>query len=351
MSGLSVMIPTFRRPESFLRAARSVLRQVGLANPPQLVAIDNSPEGSAAQAFAALRQETTAPLVLLHESRPGVANARNAGMSATHGALVAFLDDDEEAPPHWLAALLAVQRQTGADAVFGPVQARLANDAIPHKAYVERLYTRAGPQQSGPSHRYYGIGNSLLRRETMLAASAPFSLEANEKGGEDDMLFSWAHAAGRRFAWAAEAVVIEHIPPERANLAYAMKRAFAFGQGPCEAAFAAEPKQWGAIAAHMALGGAQATLCGAVAGAAFLAGSPARYWFLDKAVRGAGKLVWWRPRLFYGEALARESALASPPASMNGGSPLSQANAGRLPSKTMTDRLMHRSGAADRGRS
>lgn len=346
MSSLSVMIPTFRRPESFLRAARSVLRQVGLAAPPQLVAVDNSPEGCAAQAFAALRQETTAPLALLHEARPGVANARNAGMTAAHGALVAFLDDDEEAPPHWLAALLEVHRQTGADAVFGPVQARLANAAIPQKAYIERLYTRLGPQESGPSRRYYGIGNSLLRRDTMLAASAPFSPEANEKGGEDDMLFASAQAAGRRFAWAAEAAVVEHIPPERASLAHAMKRAFAFGQGACEAAFAAEPQRWGAIAAHMVVGGAQATLCGAVAGAAFLARSPVRYWFLDKAVRGAGKLVWWRPSLFYGEALARESAPANPPTPANGGGQLLPRQEARPLATTFGDGLTPRDGAA-----
>jgi succinoglycan biosynthesis protein ExoM len=308
MTAVSVMIPTFRRPESFLRAARSVLRQEGLAAPPQLVAVDNSPEGSAAQAFESLQREITCPLALRHEPRPGVAHARNAGLAAVTGNLVAFLDDDEEAPPTWLAALLRVQAETGADAVFGPVYARLPDTAGRHKDYVERLYTRAGPAESGPSPRYYGIGNALLRRDTMLAAPAPFDLEANEKGGEDDIIFSHAQAMGRRFAWAADAAVIEHIPPERASLGYAMKRAFAYGQGPCEAAYAAAPPQWATIATHMAIGGVQAVVCGAAAGAAFLAGHRHRYWFLDKAVRGAGKIVWWRPQAFYGAALAARTA-------------------------------------------
>lgn len=308
MTAVSVMIPTFRRPESFLRAARSVLRQEGLLQPPQLVAVDNSPEGSAARAFEVLRRETDAPLALLHEPRPGVANARNAGMAAVAGALVAFLDDDEEAPPTWLAALLRVQAQTAADAVFGPVQARLPDNAGPHKEYVEQLYTRSGPAESGLSPRYYGIGNALLVRNALLASPAPFADEANEKGGEDDILFSHAQAAGRRFAWAADAAVIEHIPSERASLGYAMKRAFAYGQGPCEAAYAATPPQWSLIAKHMAIGSAQAALCGVAAAAAFLAGHRHRYWLLDKAVRGAGKVVWWRPQSFYGAALAARTA-------------------------------------------
>ena len=308
MTAISVMIPTFRRPESFLRAARSVLRQEGLSAPPQLVAVDNSPEKSAARAFSVLQMESRAPLVLLDEPRPGVANARNVGVSAAAGALVAFLDDDQEAPPGWLAALAAVQAQTGADAVFGPVQARLPSGAGPHAAYVERLYTRSGPAVSGISPRAYGIGNALLVRDSLLSGAAPFALEANEKGGEDDILFAAAAAAGRRFAWAADAAVIEHIPPERSSLGYALKRAFAYGQSPCETAYAAQPRQWGAIARHMGIGAAQATVCGALAGAAFLAGSPHRYWLLDKAVRGAGKAVWWRPQYFYGEALARQTA-------------------------------------------
>jgi hypothetical protein len=147
--------------------------------------------------------------------------------------------------------------------------------------------------------------NALLVRATMLAAPAPFALETNEKGGEDDILFSTAQAAGRRFAWAADAGILEHIPPERASLAYALKRSFAYGQGPCETAYSASPRQWGAIARHMSVGVGQAIACGAAAGFAFLARAPQRYWFLDKAVRGAGKVVWWQEQRFYGATLDR----------------------------------------------
>ena len=60
----------------------------------------------------------------VHEPAAGVANARNAGMTQATGGLIAFLDDDEEASPGWLAALIEAQRRFDADVVFGPVRTR-----------------------------------------------------------------------------------------------------------------------------------------------------------------------------------------------------------------------------------
>lgn len=303
MTLISVMIPTMRRPESFLRAARSVLTQTGVGASFEIIAVDNAPEGSAAEAFALFSAEASAagvPFRHAHEPNPGVANARNAAMGLAKGDLIACLDDDEEAPLHWLAALLRVQRETKADAVFGPVMAQLPPNTSPHAAFFESVYTRTGPAQSGPVDRYYGMGNSLVVRATILPNTPPFDLEANEKGGEDDLLFSKAQAKGCRFAWAADAPVIEHLPPARATLRHAIKRSFAYGQGPCEAAASLSPPDWAAIAKHMVVGICQMSVFGILAALAFAIRAKHRLWLLDKAARGAGKVFWWSPQRFYG---------------------------------------------------
>ena len=148
---VSVIIPTFRRPDSFLRAARSVLAQQDI-NAFELIAIDNSPEGSALAVFRQIEREANIPVLWAHEPRPGVAQARNAGLKLARGKLIAWLDDDEEASPNWLTSLITVRRKTGAQSVFGPVRARAASHAE-HMSFYEALYSRSGPKASGPTPR------------------------------------------------------------------------------------------------------------------------------------------------------------------------------------------------------
>lgn len=303
MTLVSILIATFRRPDSFLRAARSVLAQQA-AGTFELVAVDNSPEGSALAAFRQLEAETRVPFRWVHEPRPGVAHARNAALRHAQGTLIAWLDDDEEAPPHWLAALLAVRNSTGAQSVFGPVRARAAADT-PNGQFFENLYARTGPAVSGPAPRAYGIGNSLQPR-TLFGEAEAFDPRANERGGEDDALFAaWADA-GAHFAWASDAWVIEHLGPDRTRLTHGLRRAFAYGQGPCETAWAA--RDFVALGRHMCIGAAQACAYGAASALMFAGSTPRALALLDRAARGAGKVFWFLEQRFYGATLARQPA-------------------------------------------
>ncbi|QGZ94779.1 glycosyltransferase family 2 protein [Terricaulis silvestris] len=302
MIRVSVLVPTFRRPESFLRAARSVLAQQGVEGV-ELIAVDNSPEGSALAAFRILEGDASIPFRWAHEPRAGVAHARNAALALAQGDLAAWLDDDEEASPHWLASLIAVRRETGAQSVFGPVRARCACED--NADFYENLYSRSGPTESGYSERAYGIGNSLQPR-LMFEEAQPFDPRANQTGGEDDALFaSWADV-GARFAWAADAWVIEHLGPERTHLKHGLKRAFAYGQGPCETAWAT--RDFAGLAKHMAIGAGQAIVFGAASAIALAGSTPRALALLDRAARGAGKVFWFWEQRFYGEALVRQPA-------------------------------------------
>src|SRR5690606_20411702 len=95
----------------------------------EVVLVDNDPDASALECLRALNDPRVA---VVHEPRAGVANARNAGLRAAKGELIAFLDDDEIAPAGWLAELLRVQAEHNADVVFGPVRTRLANPPRDH---------------------------------------------------------------------------------------------------------------------------------------------------------------------------------------------------------------------------
>lgn len=298
MNRISVIIPTFRRPDSLIEAARSVFAQDCLDRyEVELVIVDNDPARSADRAWPVIRDEATIPVIHARAPQPGVANARNAGLAVSTGSLVAFLDDDETAGPGWLSALAAAQARFDADVVFGPVRADLPPEAR-HRAFLEGFFSRQGPVETSATAQYWGCGDSLIRRAA-LPKPEPFDPARNLTGGEDDLLFQTMARAGARFAWSAEAVVFEHPDPRRLTLRYALKRGFAYGQGPAAAAFAAGPLRWPAIPLWMGWGLLQALVYGVQA---LCSDGERRPFALDRAARGLGKLLWFPPfkLRFYG---------------------------------------------------
>jgi glycosyltransferase involved in cell wall biosynthesis len=314
---VAVVIPTLRRPESLTRTLCSVFDAAGaLDRIREIVVADNAPEASAREAVDALRLRSPAPLVYVHVPTPGVATARNSALRATDAPLIAFIDDDEEAQSGWLSALLSTHERLGADVTFGPIQGRIEDREHWARGYLEGLFSRLGPATSGPSARYWGCGNSLMTRAAALPGSAPFDFGADQTGGEDDVLFAALRARGGRFAWAADAWVIEHAPAHRATIRHALRRAFAYGQSPCQDA--ARRRDPAGVAKWMIIGAAQTVVYGVGSAVLSLLGRPERAAFLDRTARGLGKLFWterFEPK-FYGAAEVRRTDIPSAAASL-----------------------------------
>lgn len=298
---VSIIIPTQRRPGGLETAVRSVFRQTGVnTDQIELVVADNDQHPSAKPLIDRLRGEAPFPVIYVHEPEPGVANVRNAAVAAARGEWIAFLDDDEEAGPDWLNALMAVQARFEADAVFGPVRGRAPAGFTGHRAYLEWFFSREGPAEPQVLERYFGCGDSLVRRAAMPHPTRPFSAARNQSGGEDDLLFGQMSTAGARFAWAPDAWVWEDPQPERLSLGYAFSRAFAHGQGPTEAARA--QGDWPGVIRWMIIGLGQGVVFLLYAAALGLIGSGQAIFKLDYAIRCLGKTFWWGPfrKPFYG---------------------------------------------------
>ena len=300
---VSIIIPTQRRPAPLALALASVLGQTGVDRASlEVIVVDNDNSPSARRAVQATGEASAIPIRYVHEPRPGVAHARNAAVAASTGALIAFLDDDEDAPATWLSGLLAAQMRFDADVVFGPVKARLPATVTRHRLYLTRFFSRFGPTEPQVLKTYYGCGNSLVRRSALPHQTAPFDLSRNYIGGEDDLLFGTMQGAGARFAWAPDAWVHEDPVPTRLNLNYTLRRAFAYGQGPSSHCAARDDPvgtmRW------MAIGLGQAAVFGLIGAIKWMARSPdvAEAW--DRAARGLGKTFWGGPLKiqFYGNA-------------------------------------------------
>ena len=293
---ISVVIPTRGRPASLERAIRSVFAQTGVDDVAvELVVVDNHAGAEAKALGGRLAKGAPFPTAYVCEPTPGVASARNAGVAKARASLIAFIDDDEEASPGWLAALMHAQARFEADAVFGAVRGHAPETVRRHRAYFESFFSRLGPAEAGVIAGYYGCGDSLVRRAALPDPVQPFDTAQNHMGGEDDILFHAMQGQGARFAWAPDAWVWEHPDPRRLTLAYALRRAFGYGQGPSYACAARSPPDWKGAAYWMLVGLGQTLVYGAVAAAKWLSGSPDRAFALDRAARGLGKVLWFRP--------------------------------------------------------
>ena len=101
---VSIIVPTFGRPELLETAIRSVISQT--YDRWELLVIDDNGEGRSAGAETQLLLDRYLDdgriRYLRHEANLGGSQARNTGISAANGEYIAFLDDDDEWLPHKL---------------------------------------------------------------------------------------------------------------------------------------------------------------------------------------------------------------------------------------------------------
>jgi glycosyltransferase involved in cell wall biosynthesis len=105
---LSVVIPTFNRPEPTIRAIRSALEQT--RPPHEVVVVD---DGSSPPFRSGPFIEDPRVRIVTLPSNRGASAARQAGIDASTGDVIAFLDSDDRWLPEKLAAQTALLRRSG----------------------------------------------------------------------------------------------------------------------------------------------------------------------------------------------------------------------------------------------
>jgi succinoglycan biosynthesis protein ExoM len=292
---ISVIIPTYRRPELFRAAIESVLAQRGLKTAVEVIVVDNDPERSAEQSYIQLARNAVLPIRYVNEPRAGISHARNAGLAVSTGRYIAFLDDDEIASPNWLSSLLSTAHEHEADVVLGPVRPRYPS-GVPVPSCAHQFYSRDAQVPTGQAVRRFNIGNSILSRDRCLANTAPFDPKLGLSGGEDSLLLARLFEEGRRCVWCSEAVVIETIPPEKLTPFYLLRRAFRQGQTTAYLPSALARPQWRVVLRWMVIGAAQFCIFAPWGIAQRLSGREEWLSAMVKAASGLGK-VFWHPAI------------------------------------------------------
>ena len=105
---VSVVIPTYKRPNYLVRAIESVLNQT-YSNVEVLVVDDNNPGTEArieTEDIMKQFRENSRVKYIKHEKNKNGSAARNTGARASNGEYVAFLDDDDEYTPIRIETML-----------------------------------------------------------------------------------------------------------------------------------------------------------------------------------------------------------------------------------------------------
>jgi len=221
----SVSIASFCRPEGLARLLRSLEAQQG-APAFEVIVVDNDAAGSAAAICDSLKNRLS--LRYLLEPERGIARCRNRAVAASDSRFIAFIDDDDEAAPDWLASLHRVAVANEADAVFGKVTFRFAEEPA---AWIRQSGYRDPPiVAEGETLSWYRsrTNNAYVRRASLPDKLAPFDTGLDLVGGEDIDLFARMAARGARFV-AANACVFEYREPSRATARWLARRSFRNG--------------------------------------------------------------------------------------------------------------------------
>ncbi|WP_298917381.1 glycosyltransferase family 2 protein [uncultured Algimonas sp.] len=302
--GLSIVIPTYKRPQGLAVLLDSIVSDVEGRSDIAVIVADNDRERSAEAiveriaATAALHFEyTVAP-------EPGVSNARNAAMDLVRSPCVLFLDDDMEVMPGFVDAMLATSQALGASLTFAPIRAVLPQDANRLADWLAPLFSRQIDGESRLIEQVQGTGGCLFDMRGLTLPYPVFDPALNETGGEDDALFAAILRQGGRAAWCAEAQAMEHVPTHRTTLKYLWTRHFAYGQTPSRLAAGKGLFGAPAVMKWMAVGSVQSFVHGVAWLCLRLAGRPSHVGQLGRLAQGIGKVFWWdglSPR-FYGRS-------------------------------------------------
>jgi glycosyltransferase involved in cell wall biosynthesis len=233
---LVVVIPTFKRPDHLRRTLQSVIDQT-FSKSYAIVVMDNHPEGSEGAVAARdmlANAMVSATIVLAH--RRGNCAAYNAGF---HTALTIYrkahwiqiIDDDEIAERQWLELQVQTLQLTGADFCGAPQHPIFEGDddgdgdGDGEQIWHSHPVFQPPYEESGSVPILYSSGNVLISTDMLRQHQHPWLDEIfNFLGGGDSDFFSRCKARGAKFAWCAQAGVMETTPSRRTQLSWLNSR-------------------------------------------------------------------------------------------------------------------------------
>ncbi|MHB8760997.1 MAG: glycosyltransferase [Coriobacteriia bacterium] len=233
-SSVSVVICAYTpdRWHQLMAAVRSVHAQT--CRPEQIIVVIDHHPWLFEMARTRLAREDRVHSTVIESTGPhGLSGARNTGLEAARGDVIAFLDDDAVADPTWLEHLLAAYEDADVVAVGGrivPAWESRRPDWFPAEFYwVIGCTYRGMPEQRSPVRNV--IGANMSFRTAALRAAGGFCSElgrtASRPLGDEETEACIAvslRSPGSVVLYEPAAMVVHAVPDSRLTFEYFVKR-------------------------------------------------------------------------------------------------------------------------------
>ncbi|CAB3800687.1 glycosyltransferase [Pararobbsia alpina] len=212
---ISVVVPTYRRPELLMRCLGCLLLQTFDASRYEIIVCDDGPDDDTRKAvheLARLHAEA-GPLIryLAITATQGPAAARNAGWRIASAPLVAFTDDDTEPAAQWLSEGIAAF-DGSAGAVVGHIDVPLPPRPTDYEL-----------DASGLARAEFATANVFVERAALIRTRG-FDERFTSAWREDSDLQFALLAAGIPIGRAERAVVRHPVRPARWGVSLSQQR-------------------------------------------------------------------------------------------------------------------------------
>jgi glycosyltransferase involved in cell wall biosynthesis len=222
----SIVVPTYRRPESLVRCLEAIQELRFPRDRFEVLVVDDGSPTPPADIVASLDRSLQASLVSTRHAGP--ATARNTGARLARGDYLVFTDDDCMPHRDWLDSIDRwTSSRPGALAIGGHTINVLADNlyAEASQGIVDYLYEYFG--ENSAARRFFTSNNLVVRREEFVGVGGfdeTFALPAAE---DRDFCERWLEA-GKSLQYASD-VIVNHA--HRLGFVRFNRQHFNYGRG------------------------------------------------------------------------------------------------------------------------
>jgi glycosyltransferase involved in cell wall biosynthesis len=235
---ISAVVCTYNNASLLRNTLDSLIKQTLPPQEYEIIVVDNNSTDNTKEVVLEFQQQCSHQIHYVLETTQGLSAARNTGIQQSNGPIISFIDDDAEADPNWLAAMVeAFNQHPDAWGVGGNIfaiwdakrPAWLTDDFLPDLTIINR-----GPDKLKLTRTQIMAGVNCSFRREVFTEVGDFPTDLGRVGksllaGEEAELCLRMHLQGISMYNIPDVVVFHHATPERMTRSYFRRRCYLSG--------------------------------------------------------------------------------------------------------------------------